>query len=101
MKNPTREEQRNLVRQWEATGRELERIRRDALRGMAYNWVDVDALLEMGDHGDCRPRSTSGLVEMQHWFMKAALRRKPSEPDSPMNDGIQRRMGRYAEGEDE
>ena len=101
MKNPTREEQRNLVRQWEATSRELERIRRDALRGMAYNWADVDALLEMGDHCDCMPRSTSGLVEMQYWFRKAALRRKPSEPDFPMNHDIKRLMGRDAESADE
>lgn len=77
MKYPTREEQRNLVRQWEATGRELERIRRDALRGMAYNWADVDALLEIGDHCGCMARSDSGLVEMQRWFMKAVSLRMP------------------------
>jgi hypothetical protein len=75
MKKPTRQEQRNLVRQWAATGRELERIRRDALRGMAYNWADVDALLDIGDHCDLTPRLTSGLVEMQRWFMRASLRR--------------------------
>ena len=72
MKHPTREEQRNLVRQWDTTGRELEALRRNTLRGMAYNWADVDALLAIGDLGDRPSRSTSGLVEMQHWFMKAA-----------------------------
>jgi len=71
MRIPTREEQREIVRQWEETGRELERIRREALHGMAYNWADVDALLEMGDLCDREPRLTSGLVEMQRWFMKA------------------------------
>ena len=74
MNYPTREEQRALVRRWEATGRELDRIRRNALRGMAFDWAAVDALLGLGDHCDLAPRSTSGLVEMQHWFMKAAGR---------------------------
>ena len=76
MTGPTRDEQRRLVRQWEATGRELDQIRRDALRGMAYNWVDVDALLELADHCEARPRAISGLVEMQRWFIKATLRPK-------------------------
>lgn len=71
MKGPTREEQRVLVRQWEETGRELERIRKDALRGMPYDWVAVDTLLEMADYYDGPPRTESGLVEMQRWFMKA------------------------------
>ena len=71
MKSPTYEEQRDLVRQWETTGRELERIRRDALRGAEYNWADVDALLEIGCRYDGPPRTTSGLVEMQRWFMMA------------------------------
>lgn len=79
MKGPTREEQRVLVRQWEATGRELERIRKDALRGMAYNWADVDALLDMGGLGDRMSRTTSGLIEMQACFMKAAQRGRRSD----------------------
>ncbi|HOZ50127.1 MAG TPA: hypothetical protein PLO37_25965 [Candidatus Hydrogenedentes bacterium] len=72
MKHPTRGEQRALVRQWEETGRELERIRREALRDMPYNWADVDALLSLGDEfARESPRKTSGLVEMQRWFMLA------------------------------
>jgi len=71
VKGPTREEQRVLVRQWEETGRELEQIRKKALRGMAYDWVAVDAVLEMADYYDGPPRTESGLVEMQRWFMKA------------------------------
>lgn len=72
MTHPTLEEQRELIRKMEETGRELERIRREALRGMPYNWKDVDALLELGDSFDGPPRLTSGLVEMQKIFMKAA-----------------------------
>lgn len=71
MKGPYREEQRALVRQWEETGRELERIRREALRNLKYNWSDVDALLEIGDRYSGPTRTDSGLVEMQRYFMKA------------------------------
>lgn len=74
MKHPTREEQRALVRQWEETGRELERIRREKLRGMPYNWEDVDALLALGDANPGPPRTTSGLIEMQRLFMLARER---------------------------
>ncbi len=74
MKHPTREEMKELIRQREATFRELERIRRDALRGMTYNWADVDTLLEMGDYYPGPSRTTSGLVEMQRLFMKADQR---------------------------
>ena len=81
MKTPDREAQMALVRQMDVTGRELARIRREALRGMPYNWADVDALLELGDRYDGPPRLTSGLVEMQRWFMKG-LRRRDSVPDS-------------------
>lgn len=75
MTNPNHEEQRRLVRQMEVTGRELERIRRDALRGMTFSWADVDALLQLGDQYDGPPRLTSGLVEMQRWFMKGREQR--------------------------
>ncbi|MBN1424908.1 hypothetical protein JXA88_10160 [Candidatus Fermentibacteria bacterium] len=72
MNSPTREEQKRLIRQWEITGRDLERLRREALRDMPYRWTDVDALLEIGDRAGCAPRRTSGLVEMQRVFMRAA-----------------------------
>lgn len=75
MTNPSHEEQRRLVRQMEVTGRELERIRRDALRDMTFSWADVDALLQLGDQYDGPPRLTSGLVEMQRWFMKGREQR--------------------------
>ena len=72
MKRLTKEQQRHLVRIWQTAGPELERIRREELRGLPYNWEDVDMLLDMGDYYDGPPRLTSGLVEMQRLFMKAA-----------------------------
>ena len=71
MKHPSMEEQRELVRQREETGRELCRLRREALRGLPYNWEDVDALLSLCDGFVEMPsRKSSGLVEMQRWFMR-------------------------------
>jgi len=72
VKRPTIEEQRQLVKLWEETGPILEKIRRDALRGLPYNEAHVDALLSLADNYDGPPRLTSGLVEMQAVFMKAA-----------------------------
>ena len=72
MKRPTKDEQRKLVRQWEETGKELQRLRDDALRGKPYDWREVDTLLSLGDTYDGPPRLTSGLMEMQAVFMKAA-----------------------------
>ena len=72
MKFPTREEQKVLVRRMEETYQELEHLRDEALRDLPYKWEDVDALLQLGDNYDGPPRLTSGLVEMQRWFMKAA-----------------------------
>jgi len=78
MRMPTREEQKVLVRLWETTGPELERLRREALRGLPYNWEDVDSLLSLADRYDGPPRTTSGLVEMQRVFMKAHDKAIPS-----------------------
>jgi hypothetical protein len=72
MKKPTKEQQRYLVKLWDTTGPLLERIRREELRDLPYDWRDVDTLLELGDYYDGPPRTTSGLVEMQKWFMKLA-----------------------------
>lgn len=76
MKRPTQQQQRELVRLWDKTGPALERIRREALRGLPYKWEDVDALLELGDHYDGPPRTTSGLIEMQRLFMKSACNKE-------------------------
>jgi hypothetical protein len=70
VKGPNREEQRRLVKQWGETGRELEAIRKAELRGKPYDWREVDALLQLADYYDGPERTTSGLVEMQRWFMK-------------------------------
>lgn len=75
MKPLSKKQQRDLVRVWDTTGPELERIRREELRGQPYDWKDVDALLEMADDYHGPPRLTSGLVEMQKWFTKAARRK--------------------------
>ncbi len=75
MKFPSEEEQRRLVRQWEETGRELERIRREALRGMPYNWQDVDALSEIACQHPAPLENGMGMVEMQRLFMKAREKR--------------------------
>ncbi|MDQ1257564.1 MAG: hypothetical protein QG656_2170 [Candidatus Hydrogenedentes bacterium] len=79
MNHPTHEEQRELVRLWETTGPELDRIRKEALRGMPYDWKSVDALLALGDSYDGPPRTSSGLVEMHRRMALAEERRKASE----------------------
>lgn len=67
-------QQRQLVRTWQRAGEELEHLRREKLRNLVYRWQDVDALLELGDLHRGPPRETSGLVEMQRWFMELARR---------------------------
>lgn len=69
-----REQYRAYVEQWRRTGPELERFHAEALRQYRYDSSDADTVLEMGDLCDGPPRLTSGLVEMQRLFMKAALR---------------------------
>jgi len=69
---PTIEEQRALVRQWKETGRMLEQLRDEKLRGKPYDWEEVDALLSLGESYDGPPRLTSGLQEQQRLFMKLA-----------------------------
>jgi hypothetical protein len=79
MKTPSREEQQRLARQWEETGRALEDIRRAKLRGMPYNWGDVEALLSTVANCDGPPRFAEGMVEMQRLFMKR--RPRPTDED--------------------
>ena len=75
MRFPSGAEQRQIVKQWEETGKKLDAIRLAALRDMPYNWEDVVEILQMGDSYDGPPRLTSGLVEMQRLFMKHHPRR--------------------------
>lgn len=72
MNKPTLDEQRKIVQQWEETARELEQMRRKKLRGMPYNWKEVDALLELGENAEGVVRSSEGIIEMQRLFMLAA-----------------------------
>lgn len=70
MKRPTRDEQRQLVKQWAETGRLLDAMRLERLRGMPHDPAHVDAVLQLADSYTGPPRTTSGLVEMQRLFMK-------------------------------
>lgn len=58
---------------WKRAGPELERIRREELRALdtRANVGGMDALAEIGLRFGT-PRESSGLVEMQAWFMKFA-----------------------------
>ena len=76
MSFPSKDEQRFLVRQWEETGRELERLRLEALRNKPYSFEEVDALLQLAEGYDGPPRYAEGMVEMQRIFMKSA----PGQP---------------------
>lgn len=74
--NPAEKEQyRRYVEGWKRAGPELERIRREELRVLdtRREVAGMDALVDIAlRHG--RPRETSGLVEMQRWFMEFARR---------------------------
>ncbi|MEI6634059.1 MAG: hypothetical protein WCP22_09615 [Chlamydiota bacterium] len=82
MKKAEKEQMREYVERWKKAGPELEAIRRKELAEFdhAANWESIDALLDIGDRFG-RSRKTSGLIEMQRWFMKLAeqqgLRPKP------------------------
>ena len=64
---------RRWVKVWKAAGPALERIRREELRrldsraGIALLCGDADYTV-----APRAPRATSGLVEQQRWFTKAA-----------------------------
>jgi hypothetical protein len=67
---------RRWVETWNAAGPELERIRREELRHLD----PARAIALLCGPADYRvapraPKPTSGLVEQQQWFMKAARRR--------------------------
>ena len=66
----TKDQQQFLIRLWGIAGREVDRIRTEALHDKTYNLEEVDALLQLGDTYDGPPRLTSGLVEMQKLFLK-------------------------------
>jgi hypothetical protein len=63
------------VRAWREAGEAMEELRRDDLRRMDPHRT-IALLCGPGDyHNPPRaPKPTSGLVEQQRWFMKAARR---------------------------
>ena len=66
---------RRWVEAWREAGPAMERLRREELRRLdAYQ--AIAALCGPADYrtGPRAPRPTSGLVEQQRWFMKAAGR---------------------------
>ncbi len=67
MTTMTKEQMRQVVRQWVQAGPELERIKREALRGKPYDEAEVNALLELGDLYR-ESRTSSGLQDMQKWL---------------------------------
>lgn len=76
MKRPTYAQQKAIVEQWKRAAPALSSMRREELARWEYDWTAVDALLELGARsGASCP--TSGLVDMQRLFMKAAGRPRP------------------------
>ena len=63
---------REYVERWQRVGPLLEKMRRDELRNFdhAANATRIDQLLAAGLL-HARPRTTSGLVEMQRIFARA------------------------------
>lgn len=75
MRIPNPKEQRDLVQKWEETGKLLEKMRRESLVNLKYDGEAVDALLDIGAQSKLPSRTTSGLIEMQRLFKKAAPHR--------------------------
>lgn len=73
MKRLKRKQQKAVVTQWKRAAPALAQARDEELQQWQYDWTTVDALLDVGDRFR-RTRPTSGLVEMQKWFMKLAKR---------------------------
>lgn len=70
MKRLNRNQQKAVVTQWKRAAPALAKARDEELQQWQYDWKTVDALLDVGDRFGS-PRPTSGLVEMQKWFMKS------------------------------
>jgi len=66
---------RRWVQAWKLTGPELEQIRRNELREIDA-LAAINALCVAADYRvpPRAPKPTSGLVDQQYWFMKAAGR---------------------------
>ena len=68
-------EGKRWVETWRLAGEDLERIRRKELRELD-GYRAIELLCGPADYtsGPRAPKPTSGLVELQRWFMKAARR---------------------------
>jgi hypothetical protein len=66
---------RRWVQAWREAGPDMERLRRDELRRLD-GYRAIELLCGPADYRNPprAPRPTSGLVEQQHWFKKAARR---------------------------
>ncbi len=96
MNSTEKEQYRRYVETWKRAGPELERIRREELRAMdtRKEVSGMDALVDMAlRYGS--PRETSGLVEMQEWFLKFARRQGLAAP------AVGEPLGDYKAGTDE
>lgn len=96
MNEAEKDQYRRYVEGWNRAGPELERIRREELRALDTRKEvgGMDALVDIALRFGA-PRETSGLVEMQQWFMKFARQQgllAPAVGESP---------GRYQTGTDE
>lgn len=60
---------------WRLESRELERIRRKKLRSLD-TYEAISRLCKSADFPVPPPKAWSGLVELQHWFKKAAERER-------------------------
>ena len=62
---------RRWVETWKRAGPELQRIKDEELANYNHeeHWPAIDQMLQWA-HGNARPRTTSGLIEMQKYFMK-------------------------------
>jgi len=60
---------RRIVRQWQHTAELLHEIHARELQNLVYDPELVDAMLELGLL-HAKPRTTTGLIEMQQYFIK-------------------------------
>ena len=70
MTTMTPEQYKAYALQWAQTSKELEQVKRKALRGKPYDEEEVNALLELGDSFN-ESRTSSGLQQMQEELARA------------------------------
>ncbi len=76
----TKADMKRIVEQWKHAGPELEAFRRKELAEFdhARNWRLIDGLLDSETEAEIKSES-SGMVEMQRWFMKAARKQRTNK----------------------